>query len=407
MSMARIFGLVGGAFVLLFALFTGGSLVEFVDANEVVLIQSLGGDMGWHTTPGPVWQGFGKVTKYGKRGTISFQPKEMSYSGNDERLPLVFNDGGKGVVKGSINYELPLNSKQLTELHQFYPDQASLEAGLIRPALNKSVYLTGTTMTSYESYKDKRSALIQYVEDQTQNGVYRTKTVTREVDEETIGVDGTPRTVKKPITAVEIETNAQNQVVRAETGQLGRFGVRAFNFAIEAIDYDTAVTNQIQKQQELAQAVQTSIASAKRAIQDAVTAEAQGRANVAEERAKQEITKTQAVVQAEKDRDVAKLAAEQAGFYKTEQILRAEADSGYRRQMMAADNALQQRLDAYKEVNGMWAEAFANYKGALVPSVVTGGGIGGGANGGINFMEILGAKAARDLGVELGARTTK
>ena len=97
----------------------------------------------------------------------------------------MFNDAGKGVVKGSINYELPLNAKQLTEMHSFYPDQQSLEVGLVRPALNKSVYLTGTMMTSYESYKEKRSMLTQLVEDQTQNGVYRTRTTTREVEEET------------------------------------------------------------------------------------------------------------------------------------------------------------------------------------------------------------------------------
>jgi hypothetical protein len=404
MSVGRIFGIIGGAFLLLFALFTGGSLVESVDANEIVLIQSVGGSLNWHTTPGFVWQGFGKVTKYGKRGTIAFQTKEKSYSGSDERLPLVFNDGGKGWVQGSINYELPMDSKRLTELHQFYPDQASLEAGLIKPALNKSVYLTGTTMTSYESYKEKRAALIQYVEDQVQNGVFRTKSVTREIPEETIGPDGQPRTVQKPVTAVEIETNAQGQVQRAETGQLSRFGVRAFNFAIEDLGYDTTVTDQIKSQQVLAQAVQTSIAKAKQAIQDAVTAEAEGRANIAQERAKQEITKTQAVVQAEKERDVSKLAAERAGFYKTEQLLKADADSEYRRRIMSADNALGQRLEAYKAVNQMWAQAFANYKGSLVPQIVGGGDASSGKNGGLDFMQIIGMKAAKDLAVESGAK---
>jgi hypothetical protein len=33
---------------------------------------------------------------------------------------------------------------------------------------------------------------------------------------------------------------------------------------------------------------------------------------------------------------------------------------------------------------------------------VTGGGSGAGANGGVNFMEMMGAKAAKDLALDLG-----
>lgn len=392
----------GTVLALLAVALLGGRLVESVDANEIVLIQSVGGTLSWHTTPGIVWQGLGKVTRYSKRGIIRFQPASED-GAMDGRLPLVFNDGGKGVVRGSINYELPLNQKQLNELHSFYPDQESLEQGLVRPALNKSVYLTGTLMTSYESYKEKRSMLIQYVEDQTQNGVYRTRTMTREVDEETIGADGLPRTTKKPVTAVEIETGRDGQPVRNESGQLARFGVKAFNFAIEELDYDRQVQDQLKTQQALAQAVQTSIAKAKQAAQDAVTAEAEGRKNVAQARAEQEITKTQAVVQAEKERDVAKLAAERASYYKQEQILKADADSEYRRRIMQADNALDRRLAAYEKVNQMWATAFQNFQGQLVPSVSMGGGGANGLGGVQAYMDLLAVKAAKDLGVEMAA----
>jgi len=187
--------------------------------------------------------------------------------------------------------------------------------------------------------------LTQLVEDQTQNGVYRTRTVEREVEEETLGPDGQPAKSKKRVTEVEIEKSG-GQAVRAETGQLARFGVRAFNFAIESIDYDATVTDQIKQQQGITMAVQTSIANAKKAIQDAVTAEAQGRANVAATRAAQEIEKTKAVVAGEQARDVAVLKALEAEAYKRERILRADADAEYRRRIMSADNALEQRLEA-------------------------------------------------------------
>ena len=245
--------------------------------------------------------------------------------------------------------------------------------GLVKPALNKSVFLTGTLMTSYESYKEKRSGLIQYVEDQTQNGVYQTRTVEKEVEEEIVGADGNPAVGKKRVTVVEIvESNGQR--LRNETGQLARFGVKAFNFSIEDLDYDPTVDKQITDQQGITMSVQTSIANAKKAIQDAVTAEAQGRANVAQTRAQAEIEKTKAVVEGERQRDVAQLAMKQAEYYKTERILRADADAEYRRRILAADNALEQRLDAYKYGVSAIADAIKNHNGSWVPNVMISGG---------------------------------
>ena len=397
----RIVAIAGGVFALIVTLVLGGSLVEGVDASEIVLIQSVRGDLSWHTSPGWAWQGFGKVTRYPKRGIIRFQPA-VAEGSIDERLPIVFNDAGRGYVKGSINYELPLDVVNLTELHSAYPNAESLESGLVRPALNKSVFLTGTLMTSYESYKEKRSSLIQFVEDQTQKGVYQTLTVEKEVDEETLGADGQPITTKKRVSVVEIvDLNGQRQ--RNETGQLERFGVKAFNFAIEDLDYDQAVDKQINDQQGITMSVQTSIANAKKAIQDAVTAEAQGRANVATTRAASEIEKTKAVVEGEKARDVAQLAMQQAKYYKDEQLLRAEADSEYRKKIMAADNALGQRIEAYKYGVDRLATAIEKHNGSWVPNVVVGGGSGA-QNGASNvqaLMDLLLVNQAKALGLSL------
>src|SRR5262245_32969205 len=113
-------------FALLVMLFFGGSLFESVDASEIVLIQSLGGNLNWHTQPGWVWQGFGKVTRYPKRGIIRFQPSGGEGAA-DERLPIVFNDAARGSVKGSMNFELPLDTENLTEMHSAYPNSEALE----------------------------------------------------------------------------------------------------------------------------------------------------------------------------------------------------------------------------------------------------------------------------------------
>lgn len=345
----------------------GGSVVEQVDASEVVMIQGIGGSINWYKTPGWAPQWFGKVYRYPKRGTINFQPGVDGAP--DKRLPIAFNDNGRALIKGSMGYELPLVDAELTAMHSAFPSQEALEMSLVKPALNKSVFLTGTLMTSYESYKEKRSMLIQYVEDQAQSGVYRTQTIERELEEETLNERGEPVIRKKKVPEVII-VQSDNQPVRNEEGQMARFKIKAFGFAIEDIDYDATVDKQIEDQQAITMSVQTSMAKAKQAIQDAVTAEATGRANVATARAQEEIGKTQAVVQGEKSRDVAALKVQEAESYKKEQILRAEADSGYKRAIMSADGALQQRLDAYKYAVDKISAAIAQHR--LTPDTVIG-----------------------------------
>jgi hypothetical protein len=375
-----------------------------------VLVQTFSGERYWYKTQNPwAWQGFGRVlARYPKRGLIKFQPPDQEGAA-DNRLPIAFNDNARATLKGSLNYELPLVDEKLDALHAAYPSQDSLESGLVKPSLNKSIFLTGTLMTSYESYKEKRSMLIQYVEDQTESGVYRTDTVEREIEEEALDINGQPVMRKKVVSEVVIAKHPvghpqAGQSIRNEVGQMERFGVQAFGFAIEDIDYEESVDKQIKDQQAITMSVQTSMANAKKAIQDAITAKAQGDANVAEARAAEEIGKTKAVVNAEKMRDVAKLSAEQAGFYKQEQLLRADADSEYKRRIMNADGALQQRLDAYKYGVEKIAGAIASYQGQWTPSVMIGGaaGTGGSFNAVQGLLDMALVNQAKQLGLDLG-----
>lgn len=378
-----------GAVLALTTLFTigclGGSLVEGVDANEIVVIQFPRGGMSVSTTPGWTGQWFGKVSRYQKRGKIDFQQAE---GGADGRLPIAFNDNGRALLKGSMQYELPLDEQRILAIHQAYRDQTALVEGLIKPPISSSIFLTGTLMNSYESYKEKRSMLVQYVEDQAQNGKYRTVTTEREVDEETIDSNGQPVMRKKRIPEVQIVQN-NGQPVRNEEGQLARFGIKVFGFAVDDITYDAQVTGQINEQQRITMAVQTSIANKLKALQDAITAKAQGEANVATARAEQEIDKTKAIVQGEKARDLAALKAQEAEAYKKEILLRADADAEYKRRIMSADGALQQRIDAYKYAVDKISHAIAEGKQPLVPGVVIGAQNGQTPNGLEQLMQFL------------------
>lgn len=400
MSVKSISFLVGAGLVALFSLFSVGSMVEFVSAQDYVRIQYPNGNYSWALSPGPTPQWFGDTTSYRQRGTITFK-NEVEAGGVDNRLKIQFNEGGTALISGSINYELPADETKLTEIHKKYPSQDSLETSLIRPALNSSIYLTGTLMTSYESYKERRAQLVQYVEDTVQGGTYQTDTKEVEVP------DDLDPTKKKRATIVEILRATNGQPLRVNTGQLNQFGVRTFNFAIESIDYDDTVEKQIKGQQAITMQVQTAIAEALQAQQKKITTEAQGAANAAEARWAQETKNATIVAEA----DGRRLAAEQdklaAESEKQATILRAEGQATARQKLMQADGALDRKLQAMERINGIWAGAFKDAKMPLVPSIHMGSGADGsanGMNGAQSLMNLLTIQTAKQLGVEVSPR---
>jgi SPFH domain/Band 7 family protein len=369
----------------IFVLGFGGSLIENVSAQEVVIIQSpVSGKLTCYATPGWRWQGLGSVSSYPKREIYEFETQ------------VRFNDGGHGVLKGSVQYEMPLDCSNLTSLHTRFGSRESIQKQLIEKVVTKSVYMTGPLMSSRESYAEKRNYLINYVEDQIENGVYRT------VQRETRVVDQLTGQEKSAM-VVDIVMNA-GVPVRQEQAVLTPFGIKPFNFAISELVYDETVEKQIQGQQAIAMDVQTAIAEARKAEQRSITVEQQGRADAAKAKWDQEVIKAREVTAAEAALAVQTLGNQTAEQYRQATLKRAEADAGARKQLMQADGALSQKLDAWVKVNGAYADAVKNYKGNWVPGVVTGGGGNGNQNAATDLIDLLRAKTAKELSLEFNAK---
>ena len=86
-------------------------------------------------------------------------------------------------------------------------------------------------------------------------------------------------------------------------------------------------------------------------------------------------------------------------------ILEGEGEAAKRKLIMEADGALGMKVEAWTKAQGFWANAFQNAKQPMVPQIMTGGGSHGDAssapNNMQNIMEIIGIKAAKDLGLDL------
>lgn len=373
-------------------------LWQNVDAHEVCVIQHpVSGHLKWATQPGLYWQGMGKVMCYPKRSILPIEKKTR------------FNDGGHAIMKGSIQYDMPMDEAQLTMIHTKFGSPEAVRDQLVGTVVQKSVYMTGPLMSSKESYAEKRSLLIWYVEDQIKDGVYLTTQKDNRSED--------PLTKEwKTVTLVEIKADDHGMPMRQEAGVLTEYGIVPFNFAITDLDYDENVEKQITQQQDLIMQVQTAIAQSRQAEQQKTTAERQGEANAAKAKWEQETIKAKAVVEANQQKEVAetqaaqrvevaRLAAAEATQYQLMKQRQGAADSDYRKKILESDGALQAKLTTYERVQATWAQAFGAHQGALVPGVVMGNADGKTAGGtAADLVGLLTAKTAKDLSLDLDVR---
>jgi hypothetical protein len=314
--------LTGFGILLLIFLILSGKVIENVDNSEIVIIQSVfSGKISIYTTPGPVVQNFGRASHYKKSNQFWFSKKtdENNEASRelDQSIKIRFNDGGHGQISGSVRWYMPSDEKAILKLHTDFGSQSAIEQQLIRQVVTKAVYMTGPLMSSKESSAEKRNDLLSYIEDQSINGVYRTKQEDIKVHDDLMNTD-------KTITVVKI-VESNSVPMRQEVSAVKFYNVNLQGLALNAIDYDEEVEKQIKVQQQAYMQVQTAIANSKKAEQDAITTELQGKAAAAKAKWEQEVIKAQAITQAQQEKEVAALEAQTAML--TAQRVKTDADA--------------------------------------------------------------------------------
>ena len=383
MKKRNIFILVSVVIVVIFVLTSLGNLVENVDAEEIVVIQFPNGQFNIQTEPGWTAQWFGKVTRYPRVNEYVFQKK------------IRFNDGGGGEMYGSINWKMPLATPDIKKLHMDFGSKEGVDQGLVMPIVNRCVYMTGPLMSSKQSYAEKRPELLEYISDQIDNGVYKTLSKEVKTIDPITGAD-------KTVTVVNIQYDDNGLKLRQEEALLFQYAVLTFNFSIDKMPYDQAVEDQIKEQQQRIMDVQTAMADAKKAEQRTLTVVEQGKADAAKAKWEQEVIKAKAVTEAEQKLRVAELASLEAAQYKKAKILKAEGDAEYKKKVMMADGALEQKLAAYIAVQKEWAQNIPKYTGQWVPTIIMGEAGKAGSNSSAQaLIDMLSVKTAKDLSLDM------
>lgn len=393
----RILSLATLVVILILAIYMSGEVFEYLPANEILVVQSpFSGTLTVYVQQGTKWQGFGSVTHYRKRSLFSFSSKKDQGGHQDESIKVQFAEGGSANVSGVGSWEMPMDNKNVIEIHTHFGNQEAVEQQLVRPAIERSLYFTGPLMTSTEAFSTRKADFLKYFEDQVRNGIYQTQSEDVRAPDP---ITGQEKTVK----IVRITNDPTGVPARSSDSPLKQFGIVTLPFAIDNLDWEPTVKAQIAAQQSAITQVQTAQAQAKEAEQKAITIAKQGEAEAAKAKWDQEVIKAKEVTAAQQRKEVAALDAQSAALYKQTQILEGEGDAEKKRLIMSADGALEKKLATYEKVNQLWADAFAKHTGPLVPNVQMGSG-GAGTNavsGAQLFMDLLGVKAAKDMSLDL------
>ena len=391
----QLFGVVGAVFgvIMLFMLFQIG---EDVKNDKIVVCQMpFTGEMKYWTAPGFQWRWFGRVTEYSKTKQLWFSDEEGEGGESlmDLAIPIVFNDGSRGKISGSLRIKLPTETQYLQRIQTDYAGMDRLMNDLVRPTTVKAVFASGPLMSAFESYAAKKNDLIFFITDQLNHGVYKTKTSEVKVFDELSGTEKVVRVAENII-----DDNAAGGYRRQETSPFAYYGLDVSQLSISNIAYDEKVIAQIAAQQEAQMAIQTSIAQAMEAKQQAIRAEEQGKAAATAAKWEQERIKAVAVTQAEQEYEVAALEAKKAKEVAERIIQEGRAQAEANRAKVLAGLTPQEKAEwEFKTKVGMMAE-LAKYQGDLVPKVI----YSGQGSGGNQAMDAVGIKMMLDVIEKLG-----
>ena len=250
---------------------------------------------------------------------------------------------------------------------------------------------TANMMTARESYAERRNDYVFWTWDQIQNGIYETVEETREIVENGEKMNKTFKVIKR---------DAQGKPIY-QHNSLANTGIQLANFEIKKIVYPETVEKQIGSQQEAYMSVATKKAEVQKAEQEKLKLIAEGQAAVAKSQYEMEVKKVQAVVEANQRLEVAKLDKESAALKKAKDILEGEGEAEKRKLIMGADGALAVKLDAWKEVNRVYATEFGKQK--WVPEIMMGGG-GTPTNGAAQMIDLLMTKTAKELSLDFAPK---
>ena len=415
MTKSKILAVVTVAVLILLGVFAG-KMVGYKQSTELLVKQSPFGTLSCVEGQGLYFKGFASIYKYDLAKSFYFNSStekvdDHGWEGDEDDeddISVTLSRNANANISGYLLYELPTDCDKLIELHKNQKNDKGVKHNLVRNAVLSAVRKTAPLFTAEEAKVTKIAEFRRLAEDQLVDGEYLTTT---EVLKEKAGedeVDSNGKVIKKAevqeyrVTKLKLDTNGHR--ILTKKSALSQYGIVVKQLEIQSVKLDSMAQRQLDIVKEREMQRVSNATAAETAKQKAITAEAEGKAKIAEAKAAQEVQKMTEVTQAEKERDVAILNAEREKEVARLNALKAiedakriraegEAEAAANRAKVSAGLTPQERLQGEIQMNKDKWDAISKIQVPIVPAnMITSNGKG------VSGVDLLGdAKALETL----------
>ncbi len=341
---------------------------------------------------------------------------------------LVFLDQVDAQVTATTRFQLPEVEEDFLRLaRQFRTPENLLRTELI-PAFQETLGATASLVSAENYFSGGRNEFNTEFQNQMQGGIYnvRRKEETRNVRRRSGSANAALGTEQQEfgddqqiVFVVEKILDENGQPVR-KPQNFNKFSIQVVSARVTNVQPNERFRSRMEQKQDAAAARAVAREQRVQEEEQRLLAITRGEREVAERQAAAKVEQIQLTTEAETkkqlavteanqrkeraaiDRDTAEIRLEQARIDAESRQVSADAAAYEKKAIIEADNALQQKLDAYVTSQKYWAEAFSKRQ---VPKQVFGMGSGGSGKAGSDndiqdFLNLMTMRAARDLSVD-------
>lgn len=380
------FGLLG--VILTLTLFSVVNPFASNNAGDYQIIQKANGELLVQDQPKKwYWAGlFSKVTTYPRNLTVQVGPDAKKSPDTDywEAVHTATFAGGDQAQAGhTVKWNLPTSDEKRIDLHEEYTSPSDLMTTTLVQYQKETFNYSTQRMESESHYSGGNAKLKSYFDDQLRNGHVLTKSY---VDTQIDALTGE----SKSVIVVEPELDAQGLIVR-NTSDIQKYGIIPTFSSIDHVDYDPRIKQKLQDKIDAAADKATAKERLITAQQEAETAKVEGQKLIEETRAQELAIKEKAVIEAQREKEVAGQRLEQAKLDAAAELAMKKAQAEGDKLKVAAGLTPREKAEIEKATAiGVAAElAKTNFPETMI--------FGGGGNGDSSPLEALGFEAMYNL----------
>lgn len=337
-------------------------------------------------------------------GEIVAERDGAQMSANLTPKSLVFLDQVDAFVSATARFELPSDEEAFLRLARQYRTPENLLRTELVPAFEETLGATAALMSAEDYFQGGKTEFNNEFQRQMEDGIYLVRRIEQQVssgqkrtgsanaalgeDQEEFGED------TKTVFVVQKLLDETGQP-RRKAQSFAKFAISVTSARVTDVNPNTKFKDRMALRQQAA--ADRAIAREQRIQEEEqkLLAVARGEREVAERQASAKVIQIErttdaetekqlAITAAEREREAARIAKEQSEILLEKARIDAEAvevaadaEAYAKSQILAADNALAQKLEAEIEIQKLWADAFSKRN---VPQYVFGG-TGSGSGG--------------------------